>query len=248
MQENFQSMNLGGHLGELRSRLLKSLACFIVITLGLLPFTHEIFSFLADPLYACLPEHTKLLAVGVVSPVMGPLKTVLFASFALSLPFFIYELWCFAAPGLYKKEKKIIIPLLLSTLCMFGSGIAYCYFVLFRFVFRFIAVFTPQDVSFAPDIDAYIGFCIHLFMAFGLAFELPVAVTLLSLSKLVSLEKLRKARRYVIVGIVAVAAVITPPDVTSQLLLAVPMIALYELGLLVVAFFNRHPHSQCAPC
>ena len=246
MQENSQSMNIKGHLGELRSRLLKSLCCFIVITLALLPFTQEIFSLLARPLYACLPEGSKFLSVGVVSPIMGPLKAVLFASFALSLPFFVYEIWTFTAPGLYKKEKKFIVPLLISSLCMFASGVAYCYFVLFRFVFRFIAAFTPQDVNFAPDIDAYIGFCMHLFLAFGLAFELPVAVTLLSFTKLVKLEKLKSARRYVIVAIVAIAALITPPDVTSQLLLAFPMIALYELGLLVATVFQRR--SQRAPC
>lgn len=233
------SMSITSHLIELRGRLMKAILAFIIVTVCLIPFMQDLFAYLSEPLMAALPEGTKLLAVGVVSPVLGPLKTVLFCAFTISLPFIVYELWMFVAPGLYKTEKKVVIPLLISSFVMFIAGICYCYFIVFHFIFRFISGFAPQAVSFAPDIDSYISFAIHLFLAFGIAFEVPIAVIVLTALNVVSLDKMRHLRRYVIVAVVAVAAVITPPDVASQLLLAIPMIVLYEIGLMLSAVFCK---------
>ncbi len=237
------SMSITSHLIELRGRIVKAVLAFIIVTACLIPFMQDLFAYLSDPLMKALPDGTKLLAVGVVSPVLGPLKTVLFCAFTISLPIIVYELWMFVAPGLYKNEKKLLIPLLISSFLMFLAGICYCYFIVFHFIFRFISGFAPQAVSFAPDIDSYISFAIHLFLAFGMAFEVPIAVIVLTALNVVSLEKMRHLRRYVIVGVVAVAAVITPPDVASQLLLAIPMIVLYELGLMLSALFCKKNHE-----
>lgn len=226
-------MSLSAHFLDLRHHLMHAILAMLLVTAVMLPFMQEIFSYLSAPLYQALPEGTKLLAVSVVSPITGPLKTVLFCAFTLTLPYTIYELWSFAAPGLYKKECRLIAPLLVSSFVMFIGGIAYCYFVVFRFIFVFIASFAPTSVNFAPDIDAYISFTLHMFLAFGVAFEIPVAVIVLTSIHAVTLQKLRRIRRYAIVGAVALSAVITPPDITSQLLLALPMILLYELGLLI---------------
>lgn len=238
------SMSLTSHLLELRGRIVKAVLAFIIVTVCLIPFMQELFAYLSDPLMKALPDGTKLLAVGVVSPVLGPLKTVLFCAFTISLPFIVYELWMFAAPGLYKREKRVLIPLLISSFLMFIAGICYCYFIVFHFIFHFISGFAPVAVNFAPDIDSYISFAIHLFLAFGIAFEVPIAVIVLTALNVVSLEKMRHLRRYVIVGVVAIAAVITPPDVASQLLLAVPMIVLYEFGLILSALFCRKSSAK----
>lgn len=234
------TMTLTAHLLELRRRLMHAVLALVIVTAAMIPFMQEIFAYLSAPLYEALPKGTKLLAVSVISPVTGPLKTVLFCAFTLTLPHTVYQIWLFAAPGLFRNERRLIAPLLISSFVMFVAGIAYCYFVVFRFVFVFIASFAPGSVNFAPDIDAFIGFALHLFLAFGVAFEIPVAVIVLAAAGAVSIEKLRRIRRYVIVGAVALAAVITPPDVTSQLLLALPMILLYELGLVIASLCCRH--------
>ena len=179
------------------------------------------------------------MAVGVVSPVMGPLRTVLFAALILSLPWILLQIWYFVAPGLYRKEKKATLLFLLSAVSMFSLGTAYCYFVVFRFLFPCIASFAPAAVSFAPDVDAYLSFMLRMFVAFGLTFETPVAVFCLVKFSLVSVDRLKKIRRYVLVGSFAVAAVLTPPDVTSQLLLALPLTLLYELGVMLASFGIR---------
>ncbi len=227
------------NLLALRHCLLMSFLGVMVCVAALFPFWLHIFNYACAPLLQALPEGSSLLAVGVVSPVLGPLRILLFSAFAISLPFTLYEIWSFIATGLYKKEKKASLLFVCSAFFMFFVGTLYCYFVVFNFLFPFIASFAPQSVSFAPDIDAYISFMLRMFLAFGLAFETPVAVCFLSAFKIVSIAALKHGRRYVIVGAFAVAAVMTPPDVTSQLLLALPLIVLYELGILIATVFLR---------
>ncbi len=225
------------NLFALRKTVLLSLLGIAVCIVALAPFTNLLFDEATKPLLSSLPQGSRMLAVGVVSPVLGPLKVLLFCAFVLSLPFTLYMIWSFVSPALYKHEKRTALPFILSSVVMFATGTMYCYFVVFRALFPFIASFAPETVNFAPDIEVYISFLLHMFLAFGLAFETPVAVFLLAASGVVELERLKKVRRYVIVGAFALAAVLTPPDVTSQLLLALPLLVLYELGLIVSSIF-----------
>jgi sec-independent protein translocase protein TatC len=167
---------------------------------------------------------------------MVPLKVTLFSAFLLALPYVLYQVWAFVAPGLYKHEKRLAVPIIASSMLMFALGMAYCYFVVFGFVFKFIAGFAPASVAVAPDIEAYFGFVLGMFLAFGLAFEMPIVVVLLARFGIASLDRMKQARPYVIVGAFIVAAVFTPPDVLSQLLLAIPLCLLYELGLQIARF------------
>lgn len=227
------------NLMQLRRTLLRSALGFLIAMIVIFPFMDEIFEFACAPLLKALPKGTSLLAVGVISPVMGPLRTVFFAALCLSLPWTLLQIWLFVAPGLYRKEKKATLLFLFSAVSMFSMGTAYCYFVVFRFLFPFIASFAPAAVNFAPDVDAYLSFMLRMFAAFGLTFETPVAVFCLVKFSLVSVEKLKKIRRYVLVGAFAVAAVLTPPDVTSQLLLALPLALLYEFGVMLASLGTR---------
>lgn len=219
------------HLIELRQRLVRAALAVLVIFLVLTPFMKQIFDLLSRPLMVALPEGTKLLATGVITPFMVPLKLTMFTAFVLALPYVLYQAWSFIAPGLYRHEKRLALPIITSSVFMFGLGMAYCYFVVFGFVFKFIAGFAPTSVSVAPDIEAYFGFVLGMFLAFGLAFEMPIIVVLLARFGIASVERLKQARPYVIVGSFIVAAIFTPPDVLSQLLLAIPLCLLYELGL-----------------
>lgn len=239
--EKLKTMSITEHLLELRKRLMLILLGIVCMLVLLFPFMQQIFDLVSKPLMESLPEGTKLLAVSVVSPVMGPLKVLLFSAFFISLPFTAYQIWQFASPALYRHEKKLVIPLVISAFVMFALGVAYCYFVVFGMVFKFIAGFSPQSIAFAPDISSYISFVLHMFIAFGLTFEVPVAVIVLCATKTVTPQSLSKFRRYLIVGAFAVSAVITPPDVCSQLMLALPVVILYEVGLLLsrICFKNR---------
>ncbi len=219
------------HLIELRQRLVRAALSILVIFLALSPFMKDIFDLLSRPLMVALPVGTKLLATGVITPFMVPLKVTLFTAFLLALPYVLYQVWSFVAPGLYRHEKRLALPIIATSIFMFFLGMAYCYFVVFAFVFKFIAGFAPISVAVAPDIEQYFSFVLGMFLAFGLAFETPIAVVLLARFGIASVEKLKAARPYVIVGSFIVAAVVTPPDVLSQLLLAIPLCLLYELGL-----------------
>lgn len=227
------------NLLALRRVFVKILAGIIVFTVAMIPFMRQIFDFICKPLVSVLPEGAQMLAVGVVSPVLCPLKVTLFVAFCVSLPLTLHHIWSFIAPALYRNEKRTALPFVLSSAVMFASGMAYCYFAVFDFVFGFIASFAPESVNFAPDIDAYISFLLHMFLAFGFAFETPVAVFLLARCGIASVQSLKKFRRYVIVGAFVVAAVLTPPDVTSQLLLALPLVVLYELGIVITSLSAR---------
>jgi sec-independent protein translocase protein TatC len=233
-QETFLS-----HLIELRERLVRSLLIFALACVPALYFSAELYDVLAMPLIQTLPEGSKMIATGVISPFLIPMKIALMAGFILSLPFLLYQGWAFVAPGLYAHEKKLVLPLVVSSTLLFLLGMLFCYFIVFRKVFAFIASFAPKSISVAPDIEAYFNFVLGMFLAFGLAFEVPVVVVVLIITGLVSVEQLREWRGYVVVAIFIVAAIVTPPDVVSQVALALPMCILYEVGIFFGQFINK---------
>ena len=232
------------HLVELRDRLLRSLIAVAVVlaALCLYPGPGAIYDFLAAPLTAALPEGTKMIAIGVITPFMVPLKV----AFVLALPFILYQVWAFIAPGLYAHEKRLGIPLIISSTFLFMLGMSFCYYFVFGQVFSFINGFAPKSITPAPDIDAYLSFVMTMFLAFGIAFEVPVALVVLVKLGVVTVEKLKEWRSYFIVGAFVVAAVVTPPDVVSQLALAIPMCLLYELGILASRFVTRRTPAEPA--
>lgn len=229
------------HLIELRSRLLKSIAALVVVFLVLCiyPGPNEIYDLLAHPLIASLPAGDRMISLGVITPFIVPLKTTLFAAIVISMPYILYQAWAFIAPGLYRREKSLALPLMVGSYTLFIVGMCFCYFFVFRLVFRFIISVAPDSIQFAPDIEAYIDFVTTMFLAFGITFEVPVVVILLVFSGIASVEKLKQARSYVIVGSFIVAAILTPPDIISQVLMAVPLILLFEIGLRVAMFYSR---------
>ncbi len=239
MSDNSQDTFVS-HLVELRNRLVVCLIVFGVILLPLVTppwfIAGKLYDILAAPMMAALPQGSKMIATGVIAPFFIPLKIAMMAAFLVALPVFLYQLWAFVAPGLYKHEKRFVLPLIVSSTVLFFVGMSFCYFFVFKMVFTFIAQLAPASINVAPDIENYFGFVMGMFMAFGLAFETPVVVVVLVATGLVSLEVLREVRRYVIVGAFVVAAVVTPPDVASQLALAIPLCILYEIGLLAARF------------
>jgi sec-independent protein translocase protein TatC len=229
------------HLVELRDRLIRSLIAVAVFlgALCLYPGPGEIYDFLAAPLTAALPDGTKMVAIGVITPFMVPLKVTAMVAFLMALPYILYQAWSFIAPGLYAHEKRLGIPLIVSSTLLFVLGMAFCYYFVFGQVFHFINSFAPKSITPAPDIEAYLSFVMTMFLAFGLSFEVPVALVVLVKLGVVSVEKLKEWRSYFIVGAFVVAAIVTPPDVVSQLALAVPMCLLYEIGILAAGLVSR---------
>lgn len=219
------------HLIELRRRLMWIIGGLLICFLGLMPFAQKLYTFVAEPLMASLPANTSMIATDVVAPFFVPVKVTLMAAFLLSLPHTLYQVWAFVAPALYQNEKRLITPLVLSSMILFFAGMAFAYFLVFPVVFKFLAGVTPIGVNMATDIDKYLSFVLGMFVAFGTTFEVPVVVVLLNRMGVVSLVQLKSARPYVIVGAFVIAAVITPPDVISQIMLAVPLVLLYEAGL-----------------
>ena len=233
------------HLVELRDRLIRA-AIAVGIAFGALslyPGPSGLYDLLAAPLVAHLPAGTTLIATNVISPFLVPLKITLLAAFLLALPVVLYQAWAFVAPGLYSHEKRLVLPLVVSSTLLFLVGVAFCYFFVFGQVFRFIQSFAPKSITAAPDIEAYLGFVMTMFIAFGAAFEVPVVVVVLARLGMVSIEKLKSFRAYFIVLAFVVAAVITPPDVVSQLALALPMCLLYEAGIWAAQLFIRHTQA-----
>lgn len=229
------------HLIELRDRLLRSLIA-VGIVFGLLciyPGPGAIYDLLALPLTKELPEGTKMIATSVITPFLVPIKVTVMVAFMIALPYVLYQVWAFVAPGLYAHEKRLVLPLVFSSTLLFIVGVAFCYFIVFGQVFRFISGFAPTSITPAPDIEQYLSFVLTMFIAFGLAFEVPVALIVLVRMGVVSVEKLREFRGYFVVGAAVAAAVVTPPDVVSMLALLLPMWLLYELGIIIASLMSK---------
>ncbi len=226
------------HLIELRTRLLHSVVALLVVFICLFPFSSKLYTLLAQPLLAKLPKGGQMIATDVTTPFFVPLKVAMMAAFLIALPYILYQIWRFVAPGLYAHEKRLVLPLIVASTILFFCGMAFAYFVVFPVVFGFITASAPQGVAVMTDIDKYLSFVLGMFMAFGITFQVPVAVILLVRMGFVSVEKLREIRPYVIVGAFIVGAIFTPPDVVSQFMLAMPLWLLYEAGIVVASWMK----------
>ena len=237
------------HLVELRDRLIRATIAIAVAfaALALWPGPSGLYDLLAAPLVAHLPKGATLIATNVISPILVPLKITLMAAFMVALPVVLYQVWAFVAPGLYSHEKRLVLPLVVSSTLLFVGGVAFCYFLVIPGMSKFIQAFAPASITAAPDIEQYFGFVLTLFLVFGIAFEVPIAVIVLARMGIVTIEQLKKWRGYFVVSAFIVAAVVTPPDVISQLALAVPMCILYEIGIIAAQLFIKHtkaPESE----
>jgi len=227
------------HLLELRDRLLRALLAVFIIFLPLVFFSNQLFTLIAHPLLEKLPEGASIIATSVVAPFMTPLKLALIAALFVAMPYVLYQVWAFVAPGLYRHERRFAMPLFLSSVVLFYVGVAFAYYVVFPLMFTFLTATAPEGVRMMTDMANYLDFALLLFFAFGIAFEMPVATVLLVATGLVKVESLRKHRGYVLLGIFVVAAFLTPPDAISQTFMAVPMYVLYELGIVLSQFLTR---------
>ena len=232
-------LSLTGHLLELRQRLVRSLLVVTALILVMMPFSRDIYAYLATPLLAVLPENASLIATGVASPFLAPFKLVVVLALFAAVPFLLYQVWSFVAPGLYKNERRLAIPLLISSVVLFYCGAAFAYFVVFPLVFAFLTQAAPEGVAVMTDISSYLDFVLKLFFAFGIAFEVPIATLLLILSGVVSRAQLASYRAQIIVAAFVLGMLLTPPDVISQVMLAVPIWLLFELGLVLSRFVGR---------
>lgn len=226
-------LTLIDHLLELRRRLLWVLGIWLLCFFAMVPFAQNIYTFIAEPLLVNLPAGNRMIATEVIAPFFVPIKITLMASFLLTLPHTLFQIWAFVAPGLYQHEKRLIFPLLIASLLLFVLGMAFAYYLVFPIIFKFLTDMTPTGVSMATDIDKYLSFVLGMFVAFGITFEVPVLVILLNRIGIVSVQQLKGVRAYVVVGAFVVAAIVTPPDVLSQTLMALPLILLYEIGIAV---------------
>jgi sec-independent protein translocase protein TatC len=241
-QETFIS-----HLIELRSRLLRAIVAVIVVLLCLFPFAKDIYAALAAPLLKALPHGATMIATDVTGTFLVPLKVTLMTAFLIALPYVLFQMWAFVAPGLYQHEKRLALPVIISSVFFFALGMCFAYFAVFPIAFGFFAGYAPAGVTMMTDIDKYLSFVLTMFIAFGITFETPVVVVVLVRMGVVSLEKLKSMRPYVIVGAFIIGAVFTPPDVISQCLLAVPLWLLYELGLVLARFVSTPATRAEAP-
>ncbi len=232
------------HLVELRNRLIRALFAIGIVFLFLFPWAKELYALLAQPLLASLPKGGQMIATDVVGVFMVPMKVALMVAFLVALPYVLYQVWAFVAPGLYAHEKRLALPLVSASVILFFVGMAFAYFLVFPTVFGFMARIAPEGVAWMTDIEKYLSFVLSTFIAFGVTFEVPVIVIVLVRMRVVSVETLREWRPYVIVGAFVVGAIFTPPDVISQLLLAIPLCLLYELGLLLAGFCGKLPGAS----
>ena len=237
-------MPITAHLIELRAHLIKICVAVLIIFLALVGFSRELYTLLSDPLVAQLPANSTMIATDITSNFMAPIRLTIFVAAFLAMPYILYQIWSFVAPGLYKKESKIAIPVLLSSIFLFYAGVAFSYFVVLKGVLKFFIMFAPQNVIPMTDIDSYLSFALKLFMVFGLTFEIPVVTLLLIMAGIVSTQILEDKRRYIIVGCFGIAAVVTPPDGVSMLLLAIPMWLLFELGLLLAKILIKNERNN----
>ncbi len=227
------------HLIEMRDRLLRAVLAVVIIFVCLFPWAQDIYALLARPLLAALPKGGQMIATEITTPFFVPMKVTLMAAFLLALPWVFYQAWAFVAPGLYQHEKRIGVPLVIASVILFVTGMAFAYFLVFPLVFHFIVSVTPTGVAVMTDIGKYLDFVLTMFMAFGITFEVPIAVVLLVKMGMVSVAKLREIRPYVIVGAFVIGAIFTPPDIISQFMLAMPLWVLYELGIIVAAMITK---------
>ena len=236
--EQLAEGTLLSHLVELRQRLVKIFAAFLIVFFCLVPFANDLFALASKPIIAALPNN-QMIATGVASPLLTPFVLTAYIALFAAMPVVLYQVWAFVAPGLYKKEKRFAIPLFATSVVLFYLGIAFAYFVVFPLIFNFFTATTPDDVNFQPDIRLFLDFILTIVLAFGLAFEVPIATVLVVWTGLTSVEKLSKARPYVFLGAFVVGMFLTPPDIISQTLLAIPVYLLYELGILMSRIFAR---------
>jgi sec-independent protein translocase protein TatC len=227
------------HLMELRDRLLRSIIAIAVVFACFFPWASDLYDLLASPMMRALPEGTRMIATGVVTPFLVPVKVAMMVAFIVVLPYVLYQAWAFVAPGLYVHEKRLVLPLVVASTVLFLLGVAFCYFFVFGIVFQFVNRIAPKSITVAPDIENYLNFVLTMFLAFGVTFEVPIAIIVLVRMGVLSIEQLKNIRPYFIVGAFVVAAVVTPPDVLSQVLLAAPMCLLYELGLFAARFVAK---------
>jgi sec-independent protein translocase protein TatC len=227
------------HLVELRDRLLRAILAVLIVFFCLFPWAKDLYSLLAQPLLAVLPQGGQMIATDVVGVFLVPMKVALLIAFVIALPYVLFQIWAFVAPGLYTHEKRLVLPLIITSTLLFIAGMAFAYFLVFPVVFKFMASIAPEGVAWMTDIEKYLSFALTMFVAFGVTFEMPVAVVLLVRMNVVTVEKLREIRPYVIVGAFVAGAVFTPPDVISQLMLAVPLWVLYELGIICASMMGK---------
>lgn len=233
------------HLVELRDRLLRAIIAVVAVFLCLFPWAKDLYSLLAQPLLAALPLGGQMIATDVVGVFLVPMKVALLVAFVIALPYVLYQAWAFVAPGLYSHERKLVLPLVLASSLLFVLGMSFAYFFVFPVIFKFMASIAPEGVAWMTDIEKYLSFVLTTFVAFGVTFEVPVVVIVLVRAGIVSIAKLKEIRPYVIVGSFVVGAIFTPPDVLSQLMLAVPMCLLYELGIFIAGFMPKgRPQGQ----
>ena len=244
-KEELAEGTLMSHLVELRNRLFKVFGSVFLVFMLLFPFSKQIFDFASEPLRKVLPGG-ELIATGTASPVIATLKLSFYLALIIAMPVVLYQLWAFVAPGLYRKEKRFAVPLLVSSILLFYAGIAFAYFVLFPLVFGFVSAFTPDSVTYMPDITDYIGFVMMLIIVFGLAFETPIATVLIVWTGLTTVERLTSIRPYVFLGAFVVGMLLTPPDVISQIILAVPVYLLYEVGIVMSRIFRPKSAEDAA--
>jgi sec-independent protein translocase protein TatC len=235
------------HLIELRNRLLWSVIVVGIVFICMVPWAKEIYHVVAAPMLAQLPQGGRMIATEITSPFFIPFKVTFLTAVVVTLPFLLYQAWAFVAPGLYLHEKRLVAPLIISSTLLFLAGMAFAYFLVFPTVFRVMQAFTPEGVEWMPDIGTYLGFVMNMFIAFGVTFEVPIAVILLVRMGMVSVAKLKEMRPYVIVGAFIIAAIVTPPDVTSQILLALPLCLLYEAGILIASFMTPSSSTESDP-
>lgn len=234
------------HLVELRNRLLRAVAAVLVVFVALVPFANRLYSLLAAPLLAKLPQGTQMVAIDVATPFLTPIKLAFFAAIVVAMPYLLFQAWAFVAPGLYRHEKRLATPLLVSAIVLFYVGCAFAYFLVMPVVFGFLTATVPEGVAMMTDISHYLDFVLVLFLAFGLCFQVPVAVVILVILGVATPASLVRSRPYVIVGAFVVGAVLTPPDVLSQVMLAVPMCLLYEIGILAARAITRDREARAA--
>ena len=227
------------HLVELRNRLVRIAVVLLVALLAMVPWAGDVYHLFAKPLLDVLPQNSSMIATEVTAPFFVPLKVTMLVAFVATLPHTLYQIWAFIAPGLYNHEKKLIVPLIVSSVFLFIVGMAFAYFAVFPVVFGFMSAHTPEGVAMMTDIDKYLSFALGMFVAFGITFEVPVIVVVLNRMGIVTLKQLREGRSYVIVGAFVVAAVATPPDVLSQVMMAVPLWLLYEVGIVMSMLVNK---------